>query len=76
MSDRHVPPPGADEAVRQAAHAYLVAVQEAIGTSHTTSIVKIAIFGIVQVAEQFGVSATEMLFTLRDVEAHMRGGKR
>jgi len=76
MTERHVPPQGTDEVVRQAAYDYLVAVQEAIGTSHTTSIVKIAIFGITQVAKDFGVSRTETLLALRDVEAHAMGDER
>lgn len=67
----HVPPPGADRAVEAAALAYLVAVQTAIGTTHTESVFRIAMVGVVKQALRFGLSALAVFGAVRDVERRM-----
>jgi hypothetical protein len=69
----HVPPPDADEAVERAAHAYLVAVQGALGTSHKGSVMGIALMGVVKVARRFGVSTLDIFTAVRQVERAVIG---
>ena len=69
----HVPPPGADKAVEEAAHAYLVAVQSALGTSHKAGVMTIALMGVVKVARRFGVSGLDVFEAVRRVERAVFG---
>ena len=64
----HVPPPGAEEAVEAAAHAYLVAVQTALGTTHKGSVMNVALIGVVNVARRFGVSTPDIFDAARRIQ--------
>jgi len=70
MGAGHVPPPGAETKIDEAALAYLVAVQTALGTSHKRSVAVVAIVGILRVAKTFGIDWAERAFILRDVQRH------
>ncbi len=56
----HVPPPGADRAVKRAAEAYVVAVQEALGTTHKLSVATIALVAVLKHAARFEVNEVEL----------------
>ncbi len=68
----HVPPPGAEKAIDDAAHTYLVKVQEEVGSANRSSVLLIAFGGLMRVAVDFGVSRGEVLAMLMKA---MRGGR-
>lgn len=56
----HVPPPGAAAAIERAAEAYVVAVQQALGTTHKLSVATVALIAVVKHASRFKVNEVEL----------------